>query len=245
MIPGLAHLLRFRFEGIFIYWLAWVVLFAMTIFFWGGGLGMFCFGLVLTAHVWIAMRAGVLKEFSQLRDRVVGFGVILLLYFYVYYISSQFLLNRLHLQTGYSLTNAPGLKVETGSFLLGRTRDAKPQRGDFVFVRLRGIRSVGSSGFVRVVGLPGEKVDISRHAFYINEKALDSNDFPVPAGFQRAGGIIQLSADQYFVVAEFHGTGYNIDHIQRMCVLTLRDFESKAFLRWWPLRWRGYIENPK
>jgi hypothetical protein len=248
VIPGLAQLLSHQFRTIFWYWIAWLVLIGVTVFCWGGAVTAFSFGLALTIHVWIAMRGGILRDFEVFRDRIIIFLVLVFAYFILYYNGSRLGLRALGIQGGYSLVNAPYSKIHTGDYLVGRMGVLSFQRGEFVFTRLRAVgghgQGLASDGFVRIVGLPGETVEVRQNSFFINGKALDAVQYSVPAGFSKVKDFtVSLSVDQYFIIAEFHGTGYNLGHIRSLCVLTSRDFEAKAFLRWWPLMSRGFIEN--
>jgi len=248
VIPGLAQLLNRQFRSIFWYWIAWLVLMGVTIFCWGGAVTALSFGLALTIHVWIAIRGGILRDFEAFHNRIIIFLVLAFVYFILYYNGSRLGLRLLDIQGGYSLVNAPYSRIHTGDYLVGRMGGSTLQRGEFVFTRLRAVGGHGqgrtSDGFVRIVGLPGETVEVRQNQFFIDGKALDMAQFSVPAGFLRVKEfIIGLSGDQYFVVAEVHGTGYTVNQIKSMCILTSKDFQSAAFLRWWPLRSRGFIEN--
>jgi hypothetical protein len=248
IIPGLAQLISRQFRTILWYWIAWLVMLGITVFCWSSALTAFSFGLALTIHVWIAMRGGILSDFKIFRDRIIIFLVLAFVYFIFYYNGCRFGLRALGIQPGYSLVSVPYSRIHVGDYLVGRTREFTPQRGEFVFTRLRAIGGYGqgraSDGFVRIIGLPGETVEVRQHNFFINGKALDAVGYSVPATFSRVKNFtVSLSADQYFVIAELHGTGYNIGHIKSLCILTSRDFQARAFLRWWPLGSRGFIEN--
>ena len=250
IIPGLAQLLSGQIRFIRWYWVAWAAMIMMMVIFWGTSSAAFFFSLALSIHVWIAMRGGILKDFEEFRHRMAIFSVLAVVYFLIYYHGSQLALRMLGIQGGYSLFNLPSKEIETGHYFWGRTRNFTLQRGDIVSTSLRTIGNHGyffnrqSEGFVRIIGLPKETLTIREGLFQVNNEVLDKDQFPVPAWLARVQDYsVALGDDQYFVVAEFGGQGYNSGHVNSVCILSSSSFYSKAFLQWQPLRNRGFIES--
>lgn len=250
IVPGLAQLISGQLLSILWYWIVWAALIAMTVFYWGAPQAGFLFSLALSVHVWIAMRGGILREFTGFWQRMSCFLILTVVYGFVYYHGSQAGLRLLGLQGGYSLFNLPSQKIETGHYFWGRTQSINFKRGDFVYTTLSGIgnhgllSNQGSSGFVQIIGLPNETVAMHDGVFEINGLPLDRNLFPVPAWLSKIKDYrATLGANQYFIVAEFRGQGYNAEYINRICILSSNDFQAKAFVRWQPWRNRGLIES--
>lgn len=250
IIPGLAQLLNGQLRSIVGYWIAWIILIGLTILLWGTPVAAYLFSLALSVHVWIAMRGGLIKEFTEFRQRMICFLILGVVYGFIYYHGSQIGLRLLGLQGGYSLANLPSQNIESGHYFWGRTQNLTLKRGDFVYTTLRGIGNHGmlynrnSGGFVRIIGLPNETLTMQGGVFRTNDQPLDRDLFPVPTWLARINDYrVILGEDQYFVVAEFQGQGYNAEYVNRICILTLKDFQAKAFLRWPPWRNRGFIES--
>lgn len=248
IVPGLAQLLTRKFRSIWIFWVSWLFFFAATGFFWGSSLSWLLCSLMLASHAWIAMRAGILSEIITLRSRVfVLFGIILL-YFAIYRYGVPAGLNVLGFSGGYSLTSVDRIQVATGDYLFGTTRNLSFQRGDMAMTEISGtgghFQARRSTGFVEIVGLPGETLEVKDGLFIINNKPLDQHLYPVPGWIKRAQRLnVTLGSHQYFVVADFHGTGYNSSHVTAVCVVPSERLQARAFLQWWPLRNRGFIET--
>jgi hypothetical protein len=47
----------------------------------------------------------------------------------------------------------------------------------------------------------------------------------------------------YFISAQYQGTGYNEAQAIEVCIVNQEQIIAKAFLRWNPLRRRGFIKD--
>jgi len=248
IIPGLAQLPRGQFRSIRWHWIAWLVLILMTGFFWPTPPATLFFSLAISIHVWIAVRAGVLEDFQGFRYRMVFISILAGIYFLLYYHGCPLGLRIAGVRGGYSLVNLPAKNIETGQYLFGRTRFFTLERGDMAFTLLRAAVNHGyiveSSGFVLIVGLPGETLTVQNDLFYINGTALDAAQFPVPGWLMKLKNYTTiLGSDQYFIIAQLRGQGYNAGNVNEMCIVSSENFQAEAFLQWQPLRNRGFIES--
>lgn len=77
-----------------------------------------------------------------------------------------------------------------------------PKRGDIIVFRL-GDRSKGSTHIKRVVGLPGDDVQIVNGQILINgETYVEQKGFPAIANPGMAEEVITLKGDEYFVLGD-------------------------------------------
>ena len=93
----------------------------------------------------------------------------------------------------------------------------------------------------QIIGLPEENVELKEGIFRVNEKALDSRQFPVPSWMRNLEFSIVVPQNTYFVCAEFRGTRYNAEIAAQACLVRRDWIYARAFMRWWPMRRRGFI----
>ena len=84
----------------------------------------------------------------------------------------------------------------------GYTFGGEPQRGDIVICELE-INGVPKVCVKRVIGLPGEKIEIISGTVYINGEALEE-DYVAPERFKKNDNMqqITLGEDEYFVMGD-------------------------------------------
>jgi signal peptidase I len=100
----------------------------------------------------------------------------------------------------------------------------------------------GSDYIKRVIGLPGETIQIIDHAYYINGKKLDekyipSDDITNVGRFLSSTSVV-LGVDEYFV------SGDNRPHSsdsREWGPIHKEEIVGRGFLRYWPLNRLGFI----
>jgi hypothetical protein len=250
VIPGLPQFIRGQFRSIRGYWIAWATTLCGAVFFWGTPASALLFGIALSLHVWMAMQAGILDEIPELSRRIAIFLFLAVIYSLLYYHGSYWGLRALGIRGGYSLFSVPSLNIETGHYFWGRTRHFTLERGDIVLTNLRTVGNHGNlynrstEGFVRIVGLPKETLTLKDGLFQINEQTLDKELFPVPDWLMRIKNYnLTLGENQYFIVAEFRGQGYNSSQISSVCVISSGEIRAEAFITEPLWRNRAFIGN--
>lgn len=119
-----------------------------------------------------------------------------------------------------------------------------PVRGDVVV--FKSPRDKQIDYIKRVIGTPGDTVELKNNSFYVNgikldEPYLDSNIYIFGGSFLRENEQIIVPPGKYFV------SGDNRPHSsdsREFGVVPLEDFIGKALLRYWPFTKAGIIERP-
>lgn len=120
----------------------------------------------------------------------------------------------------------------------------EPERFDIVVFPYKGINSDEEIYYIkRIIGLPGEKINISNGLIYINGELLEesyglSGELILNPG--RAEKEIQLAEDEYFVLGDNRNNSSDsreIGNIKR------EDIVGKAWLRIWPLKSFGILKH--
>jgi len=251
IVPGLAHLIQRRFKSIR-WWVAvWLILIPLTLFLYGGLPGLLLLGLALAVHVWIALHSSFLKGNDTLTMRFVVFLLALALYYFLYTRTAGLIFY--DIQRGHAIVSSPAQHIEVGDYLLGwRSPPEDPDypRGSLIYANLRQFGGRRNpffeprfGGYVQVIGLEGEDVQIQNDTFFINEKPLDPDAFPVPQWMRGLGLSTKVPPGCYFISAEFTGTGYNAQIAAELCTVSEGQIEAQALLRWWPIWRRGFIRT--
>lgn len=153
----------------------------------------------------------------------------------------------------------PYHRVEPGDYLLARRGRFSPKslsRGSLVVIRVRTLgggrtqpwnlgRTQETVG--QVVALPGEHLVIADGAFFIENQPLDPNKYPVPRWLQGGPFAVTIDANSYFVSSEYslraRGRGLDSSLVAEACLFAAEQIEARVFMRWLPLRRRGFIRE--
>lgn len=121
----------------------------------------------------------------------------------------------------------------------------EPDRYDVIMFNIKSKDGVKETYIKRIVGLPGETVQIKDGKLYINDKELDYNnkeDKIVNAGI--AADSIKLGKDEYFVM----GDNWNSSEDSRFTSIgnvKLKDISGKVWIRVAPFVRIGFVGKPK
>jgi hypothetical protein len=254
IIPGLAHWTQNRFKEIRWYFLAWLILLLSGVFLYGSAAGYICLGLAIGVHAAIALQYGILKNLTNISEKIVTSILVLigltLLYRFIPRIPP------LNFDGGYSSLTIPYYNVEAGDYLLARGGlDEKDllSRGSLVLIHpatLGGYRRTVTRGndtvIGEVVGLPGERLQIIGEVFIIDGQLLDVEKYPVPQWLRSIPFSATIPNDSYFVSSRYsvraQGVQLRASDISQVCMVKTTDIEAKAFMRWWPLLKRGFLK---
>ncbi len=106
------------------------------------------------------------------------------------------------------------------------------------------VLEIGKTSFIkRVIGLPGEHVEIKDGKVYINDKELDEpylNDSVITESAQGAFTNIVVPQGTVFIMGDNRGNSTDSRHFG--CI-PLNKIESKVLVRFWPLNLAGKIDK--
>jgi signal peptidase I len=109
-----------------------------------------------------------------------------------------------------------------------RFRD--PQRGEVVVFRYPG--NISQRFIKRIIGLPGEKIEIKNGQVLVNGKILDESKY-LPSGLQTTGNLqISLNENEYFVLGD--NRIFSFDSRQ-WGVLPRKNIIGRVLIRAWPI----------
>jgi len=96
----------------------------------------------------------------------------------------------------------------------------------------------------RIIGVPGDSIEVKDGAIYRNGERLEENYLPdsyvTQAGAYTRGNVVTLGADEYFV------SGDNREHSSDSRAwgpIGRSDIVGRVFFRYWPPQKAGLIEN--
>lgn len=127
-------------------------------------------------------------------------------------------------------------------------RTGKPKRGDVVVFRApesaQCPTGTGCDFIKRVVGLPGETVEVKQNGIFINDEKIDEpyvslENQTLPGAFTSRGQI-ELGPDEYFVSGD---NRLHSSDSRSWGPITPKEIVGKAFFRYWPLKNAGILLN--
>jgi type IV secretory pathway protease TraF len=258
IIPGLGHAAQGRFKEIRWYFWAWLALFLLGLFFYGSAAGYLLVGLAIGIHARIALYSGIIEDLGELKEKIATGIFVLISLALIYMYAPQAII-----AGGPAGLTIPYYQIEMGDYLFGRRifdHTVPLQRGTLVLIHpsvfrdhphfLRGEYRTNQAVFVEIVGIAGERLQISGGLFYINGEQLDAEKYPVPEWLHNTTMSATIPANNYFVNVLYNVSGYQVDDIAQhnlemrraACLVESRDIEARAFLYWWPLSRRGFIK---
>lgn len=125
-------------------------------------------------------------------------------------------------------------------------RTGKPKRGDVVVFRApesaQCPTGTGCDFIKRVVGLPGETVEVKQNGIFINDEMIDEpyvspENQTLPGAFTSRGQIV-LGPDEYFVSGD---NRLHSSDSRAWGPITPKEIVGKAFFRYWPLKNAGIL----
>jgi signal peptidase I len=132
---------------------------------------------------------------------------------------------------------------ENGNYLIVdelsyRFRD--PQRGEVVVFHYP--KNLSQRFIKRIIGLPGEKIEIKEGQVLVNGKIFDESAY-LPPGLQTPGNIqISLGENEYFVLGD--NRLFSFDSRQ-WGVLPRKDIIGRVYFRAWPITNLTKFEAPQ
>lgn len=254
VIPGLAHLVKRRFKEVRLFVLLWAVLLSVGLFLYGSSMGFLLVGLAIGLHAWIAIQFGLIKEITGFAERVATTLVVVACFALLYWGLPRLVF---HGYTGgHTALTIPDMQIRSGDYLLvRRTRsleDTLP-RGTLVLIRPSRFRNYRRDQFTeqpsmicQIVGLPGDTIKIAEGFYAVGDEPLNPERFPVPRWLQNRRMTVVVRPASYFVSSPYTVRGragaLTDQAVRDACLMKMEDIQGRAFMRWWPLQRRGFIE---
>ncbi|MEO8581044.1 MAG: signal peptidase I [Patescibacteria group bacterium] len=122
----------------------------------------------------------------------------------------------------------------------------KPKRGDVVVFHAPPAANcaigTGCDFIKRVLGLPGDQVEVKDNAIWINGQKVEEpyipSNFEILPGAYTKGKIITLGVDEYFVDGD--NRPFSSDS-RAWGPITSKEIVGRAFFRYWPLKVAGWV----
>ncbi|ATW24340.1 signal peptidase I [Candidatus Formimonas warabiya] len=112
-----------------------------------------------------------------------------------------------------------------------------PERGDIIVFKPPA--EVGQEDLIkRVIGLPGETVEIKDHLVYIDGKPLEENYLNEAP--QYTFGPVQVPQGRLFVMGDNRNMSFD-SHLWPQPFLKVESVKGKAFFRYWPIKRIGRL----
>jgi len=253
VIPGVGHLCQKRLKRGGIVAGIYFISLLLGIFFYGRIFSNICFGVMLTAHAvaFFDCLPISLALFKTIRSRLITMGMIFLLVLVSY--------RAIYLSVNEKISGKwVSFKAEpvftSGDFVLIKNQD-KYQRGDIVFFNSNAAGQIYRNGgneyyrlrngtyCDRVIGLPGEHIEIKDNKIFINSIALSEKFQPLRKILMRPMQC-KLQENEYFVYYSLHNTRQTIPTNLLLLhnVVSEDNIKGKAFMIYAPLNRMKLIE---
>jgi len=118
-------------------------------------------------------------------------------------------------------------------------RFTTPQRGDII-VFTPPIETEDNKDYIkRVIGLPGDKIEVKNGVVYVNERAIVENY--INEKIQYEFGPVIVPDDSLFVLGDNRNHSYD-SHVWNQW-LPIKNVKGKAFFTYWPFQRLGLIKT--
>jgi len=106
-------------------------------------------------------------------------------------------------------------------------------------------KGTGCDFIKRVLGLPGDKVEVKDNAIWVNDRKLDEPYIPenfdvLPGLFLKNNKFVVLGADEYFVSGD--NRPYSSDS-RSWGPIRSSNIVGRAFFRYWPPKAAGWVKH--
>ena len=211
-------------------------------------------GLAISAHTFIALHSGILKNWDSFIKKIALAVIIAICISMLYNTLPRILLPKLNLV--YSTMTIPDYKIKERDSLLAWNSPASNTellRGSLVIIPAGQLTNYGNGIVTRngidimgeIIATGGENIEI-KNDFMVNGIALNQNQFPVPNWLKGKEFAITIPEDCYFVAVVYniniHGMQFDSSYINQLCVVKKSDIKAKVFMRWQPLWTRGILK---
>lgn len=253
--PGLPHLVTKRFREVRLLVLLWAAFLATGLFLYGHIAGVVLIGLAIGVHAWIAIQFGLLTEITGFIERMITVLLVMGCFAAVYWATPRVVFRGY--TSGYTAMDIPDRQIRNGDYFLVRRIDAREEtlsRGALVLVRPQRFENNRLDMFSQrptmigqIVGLPGETVRVVENAFVVEGQTLSTSQFPVPRWLGSRGPSVFVRPGTYLVSLPYaiqggQAAGLTAQTVRAACLFEKGVIEGQAFMCWWPLRRRGFIE---
>lgn len=118
-------------------------------------------------------------------------------------------------------------------------RFKEPQRGDIIVFRPPDVINANEDYIKRVIGLPGEKVEMKNGKVYINDKPLKEPYLAEPLDYEY--GPVWVPEDCFLVLGD--NRNHSFDSHMWNAWLTRDHIKGKAFMVYWPVNHLHLLER--
>jgi len=254
VVPGLAHAMKGRFKEVRLWVALWCLCMVLGVFFYSTTAGSLLIGLAIGLHAWIAVQYGAFWKVTEFATRAGVVLIVMACLTALYWAAPRLVVGGF--TGGYTTFPIRAMHIQAGDYVLIRgvsDSDHPLARGTLVQIhppsfaagRLNAWLNRRDAAIGQIAGLPGETIRVAGGVYVVGEHSLDPAQFPVPGWLRRseATPTVSIPQDSYFVSTEYVGYGRLTPEILRQaCLVPASEIRGRAFMRWWPVATRGFIE---